>query len=882
LSLSAGTRLGPYEIQSAIGAGGMGEVYKARDTRLDRSVAIKVLPAGVASDPDRHRRFEQEARTVAALNHPHICALYDVGREENTLFLVMELLEGETLAGRLRAGALPLAQALDLGAQIADALAAAHRRHIVHRDLKPANIMLVKSGVELQVKLLDFGLAKLRAPAEGSAALSSLPTQEPLTAPCAVMGTLPYMAPEQVEGKGVDARADLFAFGCVLYEMVTGRRAFVGRTEASIIAAILTSDPPSISSLRPVTPPALRRLVNRCLEKEPETRWQDAADAAEELRGILADSGVSKSVDVSAASRRSRRNVVGATIVVSLLVLVVGVATFLFIYSMNRRGPFAGIAARQVTSGIAEGEPAVSPDGSLVAYSAEEDGSHHLWVADTRTGATLQVTRGDADDRYPCWAPDGASILFSSDRHGGGIFSISRLGSDVPRLVVADAAEPAVSPDGTRIVFTRRPSAGSNYRIFLAELGDARQARQLTFDQDGLWEHHRPGWSNDGRSIVYQAHMSIWKVGVDRKGATRLTRESQYCARPVWAPDGSIYYGSKIGGTYALWRLPSGREPGDRVTLGAGERDPSLSSDGRVLGYATATQDFNLVLRDLQSGLEERFGGVRIEYLPAFSPDGSEVFFVGDLDATSGDQIWGVKITGGRFSGTPRRLTDPPGLVSHPDCSRDGKWLVYYRIIGDQRDIWVVATSGGPPIQVTDDPAPDTTASWDPAGRRIAFTSERDGRPHVWIVPVSNGAPSGPAVQLTAGGDIDEAPAWSPDGREVAYLKTPPDGVGDVWLTPSDGGGPARRLTVGAGAQRVRWEPLTAKLLVSAWWNSARLSVRLVDPDTGASHALEPPLVFGSNPFLIDFDVSRDGRRVVFSRDDSRSNVWVLDSRRTR
>jgi eukaryotic-like serine/threonine-protein kinase len=880
LSLSVGMRLGPYEIQSAIGAGGMGEVYKARDTRLDRSVAVKVLPAGVASDPDRHRRFEQEARTVAALNHTHICTLYDIGHEGNTDFLVMELLDGETLAQRLRAGPLPIAQALDLGAQIADALAAAHRRHVVHRDLKPANIMLVKAGAALHVKLLDFGLAKLTTPAEESVSTSSLPTQEALTAPGAVAGTVPYMAPEQLEGKEADARADLFAFGCVLYEMLTGRRAFVGQTKARVIAAILTSEPPSVSTLRPLTPPALDRLVNRCLGKDPEARWQDAADVAEELRGILTDSAVSRSTNVSAAPRRSGRHVTGAMVVVSLLVLIVAVAAFLVANSIERRGPFAGVAARQLTSGIAEGDPAVSPDGSLVAYSAEEDGSHHIWVADTRTGATLQLTRGEGDDRYPCWTPDQASVLFSSDRDGGGVFTVSRLGSDAPRLVVPNAAEPAVSPDGSRIAFTRRPSAGGNQRIFLVGFGDARQARQVTFDRDGLWDHLRPAWSKDSRGIVYRAQMSLWRVDVDRKGATRLTRESQYCDRPVWAPDGSIYYGSKIGGTYGLWRLPSGREPGERVTPGAGERDPSLSSDGQVLAYATVTQDFNLVLHEMQSGLEERFGGVRVEYLPAFSSDGSEIFFVGDLDATSGDQIWAVKVAGGKFSGTPRRLTDPPGFVSHPDCSPDGKWLLYYRIIGDQRNVWVVATSGGPPIQVTNGTAPDTTAAWDPDGRRIAFTSERDGRSRIWVVPFSSGAPVGPAVRLTAGSYADEAPAWSPNGGEIAYVETPPDGVGDVWLIPSDGGRPARRLTVGAGAQRVHWDPRTANLLVSGWWDSSRISVRLVDPYMGFSRGLEPPLVFGSNPFLIDFDVSRDGRSVVFSRDDSRSNIWVLDTRR--
>ena len=322
MPLSIGARLGPYEILSAIGAGGMGEVYKARDTRLGRDVAVKVLPAGFAADPDCRRRFEHEARAVAALDHPHICALYDVGSQDTVEFLVMAYLDGETLAARLRRGSLPLAQALEFGAQIADALAAAHHQHIVHRDLKPGNIMLVKVGAALHAKLLDFGLAKLREPAEPDVALSSIATQEPMTARGAVLGTVPYMAPEQLEGKETDARTDIFALGCVLYEMLTGRRAFIGNSEASVAAAILTSDPPSVSTLQPVTPPALDRLVRRCLAKDPEARYQAAADVAEELRGISQDT-VATDGTRAATPRRRRRGVYWALAAGGVLLLVV-------------------------------------------------------------------------------------------------------------------------------------------------------------------------------------------------------------------------------------------------------------------------------------------------------------------------------------------------------------------------------------------------------------------------------------------------------------------------------------------------------------------------------------------------------------------------------
>ena len=307
----------------------MGEVYKARDTRLGRDVAIKVLPAALAADPERRRRFEQEARAVSALNHPHICVLHDIGREGDTDFLVMEYLDGQTLGQRLRKGALPLAQALDLGAQIADALAAAHHHGIVHRDLKPANVMLTKAGAvrqgSPQAKLLDFGLAKLRPqPAKAGAGLSELSTQAPATTSGAVMGTVPYMAPEQLEGKPTDARTDLFAFGCVLYEMLTARRAFGGDSEASVISGIMSGEPPPLSALQPLMPHALDRLVHRCLAKDPDERWESAHDIAEELRGIAADSGAPAPA-MSAPPRRPRRRrawaaATAAAVVVAALV----------------------------------------------------------------------------------------------------------------------------------------------------------------------------------------------------------------------------------------------------------------------------------------------------------------------------------------------------------------------------------------------------------------------------------------------------------------------------------------------------------------------------------------------------------------------------------
>src|SRR5713226_6978172 len=303
MALTSGTRLGPHEILSAIGAGGMGEVYRARDTRLNRIVAIKVLPTHLADRSELRERFEREARTIASLNHPHICTLYDIGQQDGVDYLVMEYLEGETLAHRLLKGALPLEQVLQYAIEIADALDKAHRKSVTHRDLKPGNIMLTKTGT----KLLDFGLAKLKQEvAPANVQLSELPTaDDPLTAKGSIVGTLQYMAPEQLEGKEVDARTDIFAFGAVVYEMGTGKRTFEGKTQASVISAIMSSDPPPMSSLQPMTPPALDHLVKTCLAKERDERWQTAHDITKQMKW-LAEGGSQGTVASPAAAKSIR------------------------------------------------------------------------------------------------------------------------------------------------------------------------------------------------------------------------------------------------------------------------------------------------------------------------------------------------------------------------------------------------------------------------------------------------------------------------------------------------------------------------------------------------------------------------------------------------
>src|ERR1700740_240182 len=370
MAILSGKRLGPYEILSPIGAGGMGEVYRARDTRLERVVAVKILPDHLSDRAELRERFEREARTIASLNHPHICTLYDIGHQDGTDFLVMEYLEGETLAERLKKGPLPLGQVLQYAIEIADALDKAHRQGITHRDLKPGNIMLTKAGA----KLLDFGLAKLRQGAGSTKPLSELPTEkDAITAQGAILGTLQYMAPEQLEGKEADARADIFAFGVVMYEMATGKKAFEGKSQASVIAAILDRDPPPMSSLQPMTPPALDRVVKKCLAKEPEKRWQAASDVCDELKWIAEQGGQAAVPVPGVAGRKSRERVAWALAAIAVVVAVLATAIPYFYrtpaevrpvrFTINppEKGRFPVLA-------FAPTFLSVSPDGNRLAF----------------------------------------------------------------------------------------------------------------------------------------------------------------------------------------------------------------------------------------------------------------------------------------------------------------------------------------------------------------------------------------------------------------------------------------------------------------------------------------------------------------------------------
>ncbi len=497
MTLGAGTRLGPYEIGAPLGAGGMGEVYRARDTRLEREVAIKVLPAQLSASPEMRQRFEREAKAISQLSHPHICALYDVGSQDGVEYLVMELLDGETLAARLARGPVPSEQLLRWGVEIADALDRAHRQGIVHRDLKPGNVMLTKSGV----KLLDFGLARVLAPAAPSSGLSVLQTMAggpSLTSAGTILGTFQYMAPEQLEGRETDGRSDIFALGAVLYEMATGRKAFEGQSQASLIAAILTAEPPSVSAIQPMTPVALDRVVRSCLAKDPEERWQSAHDIASELKWIAQSSQAGVAV-TAPVSRRNRERL-------AWIVAAAAVGTAMAMALFWRPG---AVRSRPVRLSLASPAKApfqffdhakISPDGRTVAFIAHSGGGKtSIWARplSSLSATALAGTEGVGD---LFWSPGSTSIGFFAD---GKLKRVEASGG--PPQVLADADSPiggSWNRDGI-IVFAPRQYAPL-YRV-AATGGPIAAVTKLGPRED---THYWPYFLPDGRHFVFLADAS--------------------------------------------------------------------------------------------------------------------------------------------------------------------------------------------------------------------------------------------------------------------------------------------------------------------------------------------------------------------------------------
>jgi eukaryotic-like serine/threonine-protein kinase len=795
MTLTAGTRLGHYEIVASIGAGGMGEVYRATDTKLGRDVALKVLPERVAESPELRERFEREARAVASLSHPGILAIYDLGTQGSTAFAVMELLEGETLRDRLATGPLAPRRAVEVALQLARALAAAHDKGVVHRDVKPENVFLTHDG---QVKILDFGLAR-QAPGllTGSGDDSVSPTMAPGTEPGTVLGTVGYMSPEQVKGQEADARSDIFSFGAVLYEMLTGRRAFRGETGAETMTAILRADPPEMETLTEGIAPALERIVEHCLEKDPSRRFRDAHDLAFALETASGASSRSHAAQALPSTEPSWRRflplawAVGWLVALSIAVQVGRLIEQRLREDRPQAAPPVSFSRLTNLPGP-ELWPTLSPDGKTLAFvrstGTGPDANTRLDIFIQRVGGgnAINLTPDSPEnDMQPAFSPDGTRIAFRSERDGGGIFLMGSTGESVKRL--ADFGyNPCWSPDGREVVVSSVEwldvmSRGTQGELWVIDVASGAR-RRIATPGDAV----QPAWSPDGRRIAYWSvsdagQRDVFTVPAAGGPVVAVTTDAAVDWDPVWSPDGrQLYFSSDRGGTMSLWRVAI--DPASGTLLGAPEPLTvpaawagfvSISADGHDLAYVS--QDVRTTL--MTAALDPVRGGLAgapavalrgsLEVRDAaISPDGSEIAFT----SQGREDLFVVRADGTGF----RQLTDDAFRDRGPSWSRDGKRIAFYSNREGDYQAFTVRPDGSELKRVSAVPGGAWYPVLSPDGSQMSACAGKVA----WLIDLRQ--PLGPkaARRLPA---IDESHTFcpyslSPDGNDLTGSAQAADG----------------------------------------------------------------------------------------------------------
>ncbi len=717
-----GTTLHHYRIIRPLGRGGMGEVYAAEDTRLNRIVALKVLPLMTAADPERLSRFQREAKAIAALNHPNVVTIYSVEEADGVPFLTMELIEGKPLDVLIPKHGMKLAALLEFAVPLTDAVSVAHQRGIVHRDLKPSNIMV---GDDRRLKVLDFGLAKLSQETVGDAAAETA-TIEQLTARHGVMGTASYMSPEQAEGRPVDHRSDIFSLGILLYEMATGTRPFRGESPMSILSAIIKDAPAPAVDVNPGVPLELDRVIRRCLAKDPARRYQSAVDLRNDLEDLT---------HAHPAERRAfgARRVTQGLVAVVILAVAVTATLVLSRRGRDDRGPSATFTTLTSMPGR-EWFPSLSPDGKWVVYGAEMEGNFDIFLQSVSGSNPVNLTKDSvADDDMPAFSPDGEHIAFRSSREGGGIFVMGRTGEAV-RRVTRSGFNPAWSPDGTDLAFTSGPMdinpQNSEGVSELWVVGAAGGEPRRIFAGDAT----QPSWSPHRRRIAFMMrggtnrHTDIWTIPPTGGEPTRLMDDAPIDWNPIWAPDAKhMYFVSDRSGTMNLWRLAIDEESGKA----RGEPEP-IVTPAPFLAHATISAD-----------------GAHIAYSSVLRTTNIQRLALDQSATPLGDPVW---------------VTTGSRLWSNPDPSPDGRFVVYYSSAQPVGHLYISRADGTGQRQLTGDAALDRLPHWSPDSHWISFFSNRLERLQIWKI-----RPDGSDLQqITDGAEETAYSAWSPDASRLA------------------------------------------------------------------------------------------------------------------
>jgi serine/threonine protein kinase len=774
-----GRTISHYRIEEKLGEGGMGVVYKARDAHLDRPVAIKVLPPERVADAERKRRFVQEAKAASALNHPNIITIYDIDSFEGADFIAMEYVAGQSLDRLIGHQGLALREALRCAIQIADALAAAHEGGIVHRDLKPGNVMVTEKG---QVKLLDFGLAKLAEPLE-SDELAATQSMRPKTVEGAILGTVAYMSPEQAEGKKVDRRSDIFSFGSVLYEMVTGRRAFQGETRVSTLAAILHQEPKPVSEVAETVPRELEKIIRRCLRKERDRRLQDMADVKNLLEELKEESE-SGAVSASPVTRQPARSG-WAWATVGVLAVAAGAGWWW--KTRQQPAPERPVLTRLTSDSGLTTNPALSPDGKLLAFASDRSGEGHLdiWVRQVAGGEPLRLTRQSGDESEPSFSPDGTQIAFRSEADGGGVYVVPALGGE-PRLLAREGRGPRFSPDGKWVAYwTGERSLPLSYVYLISATGGT--PRKLDF-RPALLTAKYPRWSPDGQTLLLLGNqmndassLDWWTASVESSqaaatGAFEGLRRQQLPTSMFTIPgdwrEGRVLFSARQGDSTSLWEVSlspaTGRVSGAarQVTLGTGvDTSPSLAADGQLV-FASLAENVDIWSLPLDAAQGKPRGELQrltrdaaLDVYPSVTEDGKRMVFRSDRSGSP--DIWMMDLESGRET----RLTVDPGTEDAPLIAADHS-RISYRSGG----VHYVITAGprgyaGPGEKLCENCGTRSDIASD--GSRALHARTKIGGPaSVFTVDI----PSGQQQMLARTDKLFPSDLrFSPDGRWIAF-----------------------------------------------------------------------------------------------------------------